>query len=321
MNKKLISLLGIMICIVIAGGIVISLFGQKEEKKEKEDRIQVVTSFYPSYIIALNIADQIQGIEVKSLTDFSAGCLHDYQLTTDDMRLLASADLFLMNGGGMEGYIEDVVKNYPDLAIVDLSQDVIMLESEEHEGELNPHVWLDPSKYKTQVSNMQAGLVRYVEAITELSLDEREEIVKKIVINTEIYLRKINELEVKFDALIQGIQEEIEAEQFKKVVIFHDAFVYLADRAGLEVAYTVEIEGDTALSAGEIRDVIDLVNSDQVKYLFTEEQYGDTITDRIEEETDAVVYVIDSAVTGDGTKDSYINSMNQNLKILKEAFE
>lgn len=321
MRKKLVPLLGIMIILVIVGGFMISMFGRKEESDEKKDTIKVVTSFYPSFIIGLNIADQINGIEVDSLTNYSVGCLHDYQLTTEDMKQLSTADVFLMNGGGMESYLEDVVKNYPELTIVDISKGITMLESDEQENGLNPHVWLDPSLYKAQIVNVKEGLEQYIKNNASANPEVMNDMMEKINSNTEIYLQKITELEGEFDVLMQGLQDKIEAAQSNKVVIFHDSFAYLAERAGLEVAYTVEIEGDTALNAGEIADVIDLVNKDMVKYLFTEKQYGDSITDRVKEETDAEVYIIDSAVTGDGTKESYLKSMNQNLLTLKAAFQ
>ena len=63
-----------------------------------------MTSFYPIYIIGSNLGQDVDGLHVSSLVDFSTGCPHDYQLTTDDMKLLSDADIFIMNGGGMEDF-------------------------------------------------------------------------------------------------------------------------------------------------------------------------------------------------------------------------
>ena len=78
------------------------------------------------------------------------------------------------------------------------------------------------------------------------------------------------------------------------------------------------MEGHTALSASEIAEIIDLINDQNVTFLFTELQFGNSITKRIEEETQVKVYVIDSAVTGDGSMNSYIEAMERNLNVLKE---
>ena len=64
----------------------------------------VVTSFYPIYLFALNLLDGVDGVEVTNLTEPTTGCLHDYQLQTGDMKTLARADAFLINGAGMEGF-------------------------------------------------------------------------------------------------------------------------------------------------------------------------------------------------------------------------
>lgn len=320
MNKKTIKLLMALIIVAIVGSFIVYIYIEKGETEEKNDvsQISAVTSFYPTYIIALNITDQIPELKVNSLTDFSAGCLHDYQLTTGDMKILSTADVFLMNGGGMEGYIEEVVENYPDLNIVNISMDIPMLDSDEHEGEVNPHVWLDPTRYSEQISNMKDGLVQYVESHADLSQETKNKVIQQLNTNAEAYLEKVSVLEKELNDLQATVKE---SDRNQKVVIFHETFTYIADRVGLDVAHTVEIDSDTSLSAGEIAEVIDLVKKEQIEFLFTEEQYGSSITDRIEEETEAIAYVIDSAVTGDGSKDSYLEAMNKNLEFLREAFK
>lgn len=319
MKKKIGFLILIMIAAGIAGALLISSLQRRNgnETGSGDSKLRVVTSFYPTYIIALNITDQIPELRVDSLTDFSAGCLHDYQLTTGDMKLLSEADLFLMNGGGMEGYIEDVVKNYPDLTMVNISNGIAMLDSDEHEGEVNPHVWLDPSRYIGQVEHMQEGLIQYLNSREDLPQKFREEAAQKVSANAEEYIGKLQELEGELEALIPKLQSEISQQQ---VIIFHETFAYLADRMDLVVAHTVEMEEDTAFSAADIADIIKTIKSEDIRYLFIEEQYGTSITDRIVEETNAKAYVIDSAVTGDGSKESYLNAMKKNLRTLEEAF-
>ncbi len=322
MRKKLIVLLACMVAAGITGTLLIAFINRNKgnDTGDGDSKLMIVTSFYPTYIIGLNIAEGIPGLLVDSLTDFSAGCLHDYQLTTGDMKLLSNADVFLMNGGGMESYMEDVVRNYPDLTILEISEGIDMLPSGEHEGEDNPHVWLDPQRYLLQIRNARDGLVHFINQQTELDSEYREDTVSKINENTEQYLEKINILEEELEALALELKGRDNKVNSDNVIIFHEAFAYLAKRVGLTVAHTVEMEGDTAFSASEIAAVIELVKKEDIGSLFTEEQYGDTITDRIAGETGAIAYQIDSAVTGEGTKDSYLKAMEKNLNTLKEAF-
>ena len=85
--------------------------------------------------------------------------------------------------------------------------------------------------------------------------------------------------------------------------------------------YAVEIDSESALSASDIAQIIDLVNEGRIHYLFAENRYGDMITARIQGETDAEVTLLDPIVTGDGSKDSYLNSMEKNIELLKTMFE
>ena len=131
MNRKLLFLLGAMLFITLAGAVIIIMTISKSDvtMTSKEDKLQVVTTFYPVYLIGLNVTDGMDDIEVKSLTDLNTGCLHDYQLTTEDMRIISKADILVINGGGMEGFLEDIRTNYPKLTIVDSSQGIAMLEN------------------------------------------------------------------------------------------------------------------------------------------------------------------------------------------------
>ena len=343
MKKKLIILLSIMVIIIIA---VISINhiiirdddNQKAEIGDKS--ISVVTSFYPVYVLTKNITDQIPAIKVDNLTDFKIGCLHDYQLTTNDMKLLSNADVFIINGGGMEVFLEDVIDNYPDITIIDLSKGISMIESMEHEGEDNPHVWLDPELYLLQIGNASKGLEQYINnrdkennsntyTSIENTSSENEtksilgtDIIAKLDSNTNDYIEKVDAIIKEMDLMLDSVVERASNNEISnKVVVFHDSFAYLAIKAGLDVAYTVEIDEENPLSAGEIAEVIDVIKEENILYLFTEEQHDSTISDRIHEETGANVYIIDSAVTGDGSKDSYLDAMKHNIDTLNKAFQ
>ncbi|CUH93553.1 metal ABC transporter substrate-binding protein [Herbinix luporum] len=323
MKKKLFILASVMIIIVVTLTALTYYLNRKNKTSNTEDDdIRIVTSFYPVYVLTSNLTDQIKGLKVDSLTDFSAGCLHDYQLTTKDMKLLSGADVFIINGGGMEEYLEDVIKNYPDLTVINLSQGIEMLESMEHEGDVNPHVWLDPQLYMVQIENGRQGLEDYIRTSFLTNEKDNKEIIDKLTTNAASYKAKVQEIADEMDQLLYKVKDMSESKNISnKVVVFHDSFAYLANKAGLEVVYTLEIHDDTPLSASEIAEVVDIIKEENIHYLFTEDQHDDTISDRIKEETEAEVYIIDSAVTGNASKDSYLEAMRKNIDTLKKAFE
>lgn len=329
MKRKLLLLSGIMLCIAMIGAIIISLFSNKtgQEHNIETSSLKVVATFYPVYLIGENLAGTSEGIKVDSLTDLNTGCLHDYQLTTEDMKLISEADILIINGGGIEAFVEDVRANYPELTIIDASTGITMLEEENVSVDTsaearsgsgtNPHVWLDPELYIRQIENVRDGLVRYIESSSYHSALSSSVLNNEITQNAEVYIREIKKLDQKY--LVDTAASQGQSANLPKAVIFHDSFAYLARKAGIEVAFTVPLDSDTSLSAGDIASIIDAVKKEDIKYLFTEEQYSDSIAKQIEAETDAKVYIIDSVVTGNGDKDSYLNAMDKNLKVIKDA--
>ncbi|MCR5054723.1 MAG: metal ABC transporter substrate-binding protein, partial [Lachnospiraceae bacterium] len=138
--------------------------GRRKPAVKNDDELLVVTSFYPMYIAALNVTDHVEGIRLQNLSEPKTGCLHDYQLTPEDMILLSEADVFIINGGGIEGFISDIASEYPDLYIIDASAGIELLsEEEEHEHEhedeeeyhhdhgVNSHIWMSVPRYRQQV--------------------------------------------------------------------------------------------------------------------------------------------------------------------------
>lgn len=330
MKKKLGVLIAICLIVTVAGVGITKLChnGEKEEKK----KITIVTSFYPMYIVAANIAKSIPEVQVVNLTEIKGGCLHDYQLTTEDMKKLETADIFLMNGGGMEGFIEEVIKAYPDLNIIDSSENISLLpiesahvheevheeaheegheegheedheegheESHEHNhGEYNSHIWLSVTNYKKQIENTLKQLIK---------MDKEHK--KSYEKNTLDYLAKIESLELEFKEakkILSGVE----------VISFHEGFGYLAEELGMEIVKVLDLDENNGLSAGEMAEVIDEMKYHKIKHVLVEEQYVSFIKEGIGKETKAKVLTVDSMVGGQNELDSYIEGMRSNLAAL-----
>ena len=201
----------------------------------------VVTSFYPIWLLALNLTDGIGGLQVRNLAAPETGCLHDYQLQTGDMKLLSEADIFLINGAGMESFLPVVTGAYPDLPVIDatdglpfISESDIVEIGEAEEGEaVNSHLWLDPQRAAGMAANLAEGLVKL--------LPDREQ---QILDNLEKFSERLR-------ALDETIREET-AGIDRKVIIFHEALPYFAEACGLTPAAIVNKEPEDSL-AGDHR--------------------------------------------------------------------
>ncbi len=301
----------IMICIFIAL-LVITTVLAISVNEEQETKFNIVTSFYPMYIATLNITDGIDDISVKNLTSDMGGCIHDYVLSTTELVTLAKADVLVINGAGMEGFMDKVISNFDNLDIIDSSTgiDVIHNECEEqrhdHEGhshETNTHTFVSIRNYIKQVQNICDRLVE----IDSVNTDKYKQ-------NTETYIAKLQELE-------QETRNAMATVSSRNIVTFHNTFDYFAADYGLNVIETIENEHGKNPSAGEIAELVEKINRNNVRAIFIEPEYNVKIVNTIAKETGAEVYTLNPVTSGENEKDEYINIMKENLRVLKEALK
>ena len=279
----------------------------------------VVTSFYPIYLFTLNLTDGLEGVTVRNLAQPGTGCLHDYQLSTGDMKALQSADVFLINGAGMESYLDFAMDSLPDLRIVDASEGVALLpaEPEEHDhdededdghdhdhGDWNAHIWLDAGNAQMMVRNLAAGLMA--------ALPDRAEAIEA---NRDAFLTRLAALDEELRAGLSDLPR-------RDIITFHEAFPYFANAYGLHVAAVVNREPDDALSPRQLAELVSTVRALGNPPLFTEPQYEDIAAQTISRETGAPIYELDPVVTGPSENvplDYYETCMRANLTVLQEA--
>ncbi len=299
MKKKSAIVFAMLAGILIAAIALTMLYtGITEDKKDKT-QFTIVTSFYPMYVAAANVIGDVKGVTLKNLSEPQTGCLHDYQLTTEDMKLLSKADLFIVNGGGIETFLTDVASNYPKLDIIEACQNVPLLEDGEEE---NAHAWMSISDYRIQLAAIGSAL----EQADPEHADAYHE-------NAEAYDEKL--------AALQEEQDEIrQAAKGQNVIIFHEAYDYVAEDYGFNVSYVLDLDEERQVSAGEVADVLDQIQKDHVSYIFAEELYGSDMGKTVESESNAKVIYLDACNRGDYSKDSYLTAMQSNIDKLREAF-
>ena len=275
-----------------------------DKDKENGKAFTVVTSFYPMYIATINITKDISGVKVINMTKPQTGCLHDYQLVPEDMQKLEKANAFVVNGAGMEVFLDKAVKQQPKLKIVDASKNIPLLKDEN--GEENPHVWVSVSNAIIQVNNIAEQLA---------ALDP---------VNAEKYKNNAGVYTKKLEALRTDMHSSLDNVKTKDIITFHEAFPYFAKEFNLNIVDVIEREPGTEPSPKELEETIDKVKELKVKALFAEPQYPAKAAEVIAKETGAKVYTLDPAVTGESKADAYddyINTMKKNLDVLKEALQ
>ena len=300
MKNKYAFVAVMLIAIMLVGMGLTSFYVSQSSEGQKEEEITIVTSFYPIYIAALNVVGDADQVQLKNLSEPQTGCLHDFQLTPEDMKLLSGADVFVINGGGIESFMKDVAKSYPDLTIIEASKDIDLLEDE---GEENAHAWMSVATYEQQVANIADGLAA---ADREHSALYQE--------NADAYKDKLDALKVRQQAIAEKAKGQ-------SVILFHEAYDYVASDYGLNVAYILDLDEERQVSAGEVADVLAAVRDDGVKYILAEELYGKSMGDTVEKETDAKVIYLDALNRGDYDADSYIEGMSANIDLMEKYFD
>lgn len=311
-------------------GVVGGVSGASDSTKntdEADDMLTVVTSFYPMYIAALNIVDGVDGVRLENLSEPQTGCLHDFQLTPEDMKLLSTADVFVINGGGIESFMSDVAKAYPKLDVVEACEDVALLSEDDDEtdgahdhdhdadaesdsdhdhdhdhGDENAHAWMSVPRYRTMVKTIASHLAQKDEAHA-----------KEYYANAEKYDAKLAVLEEKIDSLksLTGGQN---------IIIFHEAYEYVADDFSMNACYLLDLDEERSVSAGEVKQVIGAIKDDGVSVILAEELYGKSMGDTVSRETDVHMVYIDPLNRGEYDKDSYLDGMEHNIELIKDAF-
>ena len=327
-KKKLGFLLGVMVLLSFAGYLVCLAAGSNKQLNKNEEFL-LVTSFYPMYVLAENLTAGVEDVTVFNLTENQTGCLHDYQLFPEDMILLSRADAFLVNGAGMELFMEKVIKSNTELPVIEASHGISLLEGNahthgeedehEHESDLkenhdaddhdthahsvNGHVWMDVERHRAQlvtVANeldmLLSGEQAYAFSKAASAYDDKLEVLSAEVADLAKYTKGI------------------------PVVIFHEAFAYLAESLGMEVLMAFSLDENNLPSPGEIAEVIEEINYHGAALLLIEEMHA-SYADKILAGTEAQVVYIDPLTTGDGAADSYLTGMRENLSAIRQRIE
>ena len=128
----------------------------------------------------------------------------------------------------------------------------------------------------------------------------------------------------KYDAKLAELKEKEKEIKQKTagndIIIFHEAYEYVADDFGMNVCYLMDLDEERAVSAGEVSDVINAVRNDGVSVILAEELYGKDLGDTVSRETDVKMVYIDPLNRGNYDKNSYIEGMEKNFELIEAAF-
>lgn len=273
---------------------------------QKSD-ITVAASFYPVYIFTLNLLNGIDEVNVECMAEQSVGCLHDYTLTAKDAKLLSDAQVLVINGAGMESFLQDAFQSVEGLKVIDSSEGIDTACADEHHHEddhahhENSHIWLSLGNAMVQVENIKNGLVK------ELPGFEAE-----IEANYSDYIERLNSLEEERKSVLLSTKDF-------DIISFHGAYEYLAQDLGFSISHTIEADEGYEPSAKELAQLSNKINEDGIKALFINPDYSGSAAEILERETGATIYVVNPIISGEEKLTAYEDMMKENYKTILKA--
>ncbi|MFT3958566.1 MAG: metal ABC transporter substrate-binding protein [Desulfovibrio sp.] len=98
-----------------------------------EPKVRVLATTYPVYLLTRAVTQTSPDVQVDLLIPAQTGCPHDYALTPKDMQKLSKANVVIINGLGLEAFLEKpLAAAGKKIAVIDSSKGINAI-VEEHD--------------------------------------------------------------------------------------------------------------------------------------------------------------------------------------------
>ncbi|MFR9281097.1 MAG: metal ABC transporter substrate-binding protein [Peptoniphilus lacrimalis] len=306
------------------------------KNEESNGKLNVYASVYPIY----DFTKKIGGDKINlSMLTKPGEEPHHYEPSSDDIKNLSKADLFIYNGAGLESFTDKIIESNPDLKTCQASEGVDLIkathdhdhdhdccqnnddadhnhnheakenhsshEEEHHHGMYDPHTWLSIKNAKIEMENIKNKL-------SEIDPD-----------NASYYQKNFDKYAKMCDDLDKEYSQKISVLPNRVMVVSHQAFGYLCGDYGLSQVPIKNISNEDEPDAQTMAQIIDYIKKNNIKYICVEEMTSTKIADTIKAETGAQIKVLSPVETLTQEQmdkgEDYFSIMENNLKILEEV--
>ena len=262
-----------------------------------------------SFTILEDIVRNIAGDEfnVQSITKPGME-VHGYQATPSDLIKGSKAEVFIDNGFGFELWAEKFVSNLKVKRITIANNlKPLFIGEDAYKGKPNPHAWISPKRGIIYVDTLSR-------ALSELK-PQSKTVFKK---NAEIYKNKLLEIDEDFSLFLNTLKKNQ-----KYLVSCEGAFTYLTNDYGLKEAYLWPVNAESQITPKRMAKVINLVKTNDIPAVFCESTVSSESQLAVARETGAKFggnFFVDSLSEKNGPASSYIDLLNHNLNLIKQAY-
>jgi zinc/manganese transport system substrate-binding protein len=225
-----------------------------------------------SFSVLGDMVEQVAGdkAEVHTLVG-PDGDAHTFEPTPNDAKTVATADLVVVNGLGLEKWMDRLMQaaGYKGSVVVASRGVVPRRMVEEGESVTDPHAWQDLANGRIYVANIAQALVAADPA------------------DAAYFRARAQSYEAKLTALDAWVRQEIAKvpPAKRRVITTHDAFGYFGAAYGVTFLAPEGLSTDAEPSAGDLAKLIDQVRREKIKALFLENISSPALMRTIAEET------------------------------------
>lgn len=263
-----------------------------------------------------DIAQNVAGdrLKVEPLLPIGAEP-HGYEPTPRDIARVAESDLLIVNGAGLEGFLEALLRDAGGHAqVVEASAGVPGRTPQAGEAPFgdrtDPHFWLDPLR-----------VVRYVENIRDAFIRIDPE-------GSEAYSRNADAYIARLRALDGWIREQVAAipPERRLLVTNHESLGYFAERYGFRIIGTVlpGLSEEVSPSAQELARLVEQMRAAGVRAIFLETGANAALARQVAAEAGVAVVTelyTHSLSAPDGPAPTYIEMMQHDVRVIVEALQ
>jgi zinc/manganese transport system substrate-binding protein len=281
-------------------------------------------------------ADKIRVVatttDLKALTEAVGGDLvevdalakgnqnpHDLEIRPSLMVKVRRADLLVMNGLELDMWAEVVVQGANNAKVipgapgrVDASAGILVLEVprtrvDRSMGDVhpvgNPHYSVDPGMVPSITENILAGLVRVA--------PERRATFDR---NRQEFLARLGQAMARWSADLAPFKGA-------KVIVDHNMWPYFLTRFGLVQAGSIEERPGIPPTPGHLAKLIAFMKEDKIRVILTVPWADHKLAERVAQETGAKAVLVANAVGAVKGADTYLDTIDYNVRTVAQAFK
>lgn len=270
-----------------------------------EKKMSVVATFYPLEEFARAV-----GGDRVTVTSIVPGGVepHEYEPTQRDILSAYQADVFLLNGAGVDAWAEKI---RPELEargvkVVQMSE-LLPLLSDTDGVDRDPHFWLDPLLATKEVLAIKEALIL------------RDEAGKAVYAqNAGAYVKQLQNIDASY-------RTGLAVCQLRTIVTTHAAFGYLANRYNFDMIALSGLSPEVEPTSRTLAAVVTIVRDKGIRYIFFETLVSPKIAETLAREVgvDTLSFNPLEGLTDEerARGESYMTIMGENLSNLQTALQ